>query len=192
MASHGAAPTTGQCQAVPTRSILARGMPAERIVIVGAGPAGFSTARAYRGCGGDGAVTLVGVEPRLPYERPPLTKAFLRGEMDVAELTIEPEAWFDEHDVELCLGRWTSAIDPQRGIVTLSDRELRADAIVLATGSEPVRPQVPGAGHPLVLTIRALLDSERLGRAGRARPTRGRRRLRVHRLGEIAGLACAT
>ena len=148
--------------AVPTRAILAREMPAERIVIVGAGPAGFSTARAYRGCGGDGAVTLVGVEPRLPYERPPLTKAFLRGEIDVAELTIEPEAWFDDHEVELCLGRWTSAIDPRRGIVTLSDRQLRADAIVLATGSEPVRPDVPGAGHPLVLTIRALPDSERL------------------------------
>jgi len=137
-------------------------MAAERIVIVGAGPAGFSTARAYRDCGGSGAVTLVGGEPRLPYERPPLTKAFLRGELDATELTIEPQGWFDDHEVELCLGRWTSAIDPQRGIVTLANRELRADAIVLATGSEPVRPALPGAGHPLVLTIRALPDSQRL------------------------------
>jgi 3-phenylpropionate/trans-cinnamate dioxygenase ferredoxin reductase subunit len=137
-------------------------MTAERIVIVGAGPAGLSTARTYRQCGGDGSVTLVGVEPRLPYERPPLTKGFLRGELDATELTIEPEAWFDEHEVELCLGLRANTIDPRRGTVTLSDRELRADTIVLATGSEPVRPELPGVDHPLVLTMRALPDSERL------------------------------
>jgi NADPH-dependent 2,4-dienoyl-CoA reductase/sulfur reductase-like enzyme len=137
-------------------------MAAERIVIVGAGPAGLSTARAYRDAGGGATVTLVGAEPRLPYERPPLTKAFLRGEIDAEELTIEPQRWFDEHEVELCLGRWTRAIDPQRGVVALADRELSADAIVLATGSEPIRPALPGAGHPRVLTIRALPDSQRL------------------------------
>src|SRR5665213_1616906 len=109
LANHGAARTTGQLRPPPTRSTRARVMAAERLVIVGAGPAGFSTARAYRDAGGSGAVTLVGAEPRLPYERPPLTKAFLRGEMDAAELTIEPQGWFDEHEVELCLGRWTRA-----------------------------------------------------------------------------------
>ena len=89
---------------------------------MGAGPAGFATARSYRRYGGDGAVTLVGVEPRLPYERPPLTKSFLRGEVDARELILEPEAWFDEHEVELRLGVRANRIDPQRGTVTLSDR----------------------------------------------------------------------
>ncbi|HST56465.1 MAG TPA: FAD-dependent oxidoreductase [Solirubrobacteraceae bacterium] len=76
-------------------------MSAERIAIVGGGPAGLATARAYRACGGQGAVTLLCEEPLLPYARPPLTKGFLRGEIEERELPIEQRAWFEEHGVEL-------------------------------------------------------------------------------------------
>jgi 3-phenylpropionate/trans-cinnamate dioxygenase ferredoxin reductase component len=135
-------------------------MLAERIVLVGAGPAGLSAARAYRECGGRGKLSLVGEEPLLPYERPPLTKEFLRGELEEDELRIERAEWFAEHEVELYLGTPVEAVDLARGRVALGDgRELQADAVVLATGSEPVRPPVPGAQHEGALTMRRLADS---------------------------------
>jgi NAD(P)H-nitrite reductase large subunit len=148
-------------------------MAAERIVIVGAGPAGLETARSYREHGGRGPVALVGEEPLLPYERPPLTKEFLRGELEQDELPIERAEWFECHGVDLHLGVPVAAIEPPRGVpasrtVVLEDgRELAADAIVLATGSEPIRPPVPGAEHEDALTMRRLSDS--LAIAARAR-----------------------
>jgi 3-phenylpropionate/trans-cinnamate dioxygenase ferredoxin reductase subunit len=148
--------------------IASTAMDAERIVIVGAGPAGLSTARAYREHGGRGTVALVGEEPLLPYERPPLTKDFLRGELDEGELEIERAEWFGEHGVDLHLGVPVEAIESVRGVVALGDGdELEADAIVLATGSEPVRPQVPGAEHEGALTMRRLSDARAI--AARAR-----------------------
>ena len=63
--------------------------PEQRIVIVGGGPAALSTARSYREAGGEAAVDLVCAEPHLPYRRPPLTKVFLRGELEPADLALE-------------------------------------------------------------------------------------------------------
>lgn len=163
-------------------------MSAERIAIVGAGPAGLATARAYREHGGTGEVTLIGAEPLLPYERPPLTKEFLRGELDGRELPIERREWFDEQRVRLCLRKRVRAIDAQHGALALSDADgpphggapggerLRADAIVLATGSEPLRPDLPGLQHDAVMTIRTVPDSLELAeraRAGRERSAAG-------------------
>jgi NADPH-dependent 2,4-dienoyl-CoA reductase/sulfur reductase-like enzyme len=136
-------------------------MAAERIVIVGAGPAGLSTARSYRECGGQGEVTLVSEERTLPYRRPPLTKEFLRGELDSSELPIEPEEWFAANEVQLLLGSRVTAIDPQQGTVTLHGSvQLLTDAIVLATGAQPARPSIPGIEHSSVRTLRTLPDSE--------------------------------
>jgi 3-phenylpropionate/trans-cinnamate dioxygenase ferredoxin reductase subunit len=133
----------------------------ERIVIVGAGPAGLATARAYRESGGGGTVTIIGREPRPPYRRPPLTKEFLRGEIAAEELPIERDGWYSEHEIELRLGCTVEAIDPGVGAVETGDGGLlQAEAIVLATGSEPVRPSLPGIEHPDVLTVRELQDSE--------------------------------
>lgn len=137
-------------------------MAAERIVIVGAGPAGLATARSYREHGGTGSVTLLGAEPLLPYERPPLTKDFLRGELEAADLSIEQERWFAEQDVQLRLGCSASAIHPEACAVSFDGECLEADAIVLATGSEPMRPDLPGIDHPAVLTMRTLADSRRV------------------------------
>lgn len=137
-------------------------MAAERVVIVGAGPAGLSTARAYREAGGAGAVTIVGEEPHLPYERPPLSKEFLRGELDAAELPIEPGEWYEQHDVRLRLGERVAAIDPAAGLVAIDGREPEhADAIVLATGAEPSRGPIEGAEDPRVGTFRTVADGRR-------------------------------
>ena len=68
------------------------------IEIVGAGPAGLAAARSYRESGGEAPVTIVGREPRPPYQRPPLTKEFLRGAMSIEDLPLEHAAWGDGHD----------------------------------------------------------------------------------------------
>ena len=109
----------------------------------------------------DGSVTLLCEEPLLPYRRPPLTKELLRGEIDPSEVVIAPPAWFHESAIDALVGQAAVAIDPERGSVTIADgRELPADAIVLATGSEPTRPDFPGASD--ALAIRRLPDSLRL------------------------------
>jgi NADPH-dependent 2,4-dienoyl-CoA reductase/sulfur reductase-like enzyme len=140
----------------------------EQVVIVGAGPAGLAAARAYREHGGTGEVTLIGAETDLPYRRPPLTKEFVRGELDAEELAIESREWFQENAVALRLGCPVSAIDPDRGTVTAAGRTLPADEIVLATGAEPVRPDLPGLEHADIQTIRERRDSERI--SARATP----------------------
>ena len=130
------------------------------VVIVGAGPGGLATARAYREYGGTAPVTLIGAEDLLPYRRPPLTKELMRGELEESELALEQREWFEEHDVTLLQAVKVVAIDRDRGSVMLEDRgSLEAEAIVLATGSEPLRPELAGLDHPSVLTMRTLADS---------------------------------
>jgi 3-phenylpropionate/trans-cinnamate dioxygenase ferredoxin reductase component len=143
--------------------------PRTRIVIVGGGPAGLAAARAYRAAGGAGEVTILAGERHPPYRRPPLSKEFLRGAMARAELSIEPPTWFAEHDIALRAGTEAAALEPEHGrIVTVHDEEFPFDACLLATGSEPVRPPLPGADDPEVLVLRTVENSERL--AARALP----------------------
>ena len=126
------------------------------LLVVGAGPAGLSAARAYRDRGATGTVAIVGDEEHLPYERPPLTKELLRGEIAEAELPIESEAWFAERQIALIGGR-AVALDPDRRTLTLSGgRTLGYGVCVLATGGEPVRLPLPGAADPAVRVLRSL------------------------------------
>lgn len=135
-------------------------MPAERVIIVGAGPAGFAAARSYREHGGTGSVTLLGEEPVLPYQRPALTKELLRGELEPADLELESAEWFEKNRVELHLSSTATAVSPQEGTVSVKGMPpLRADAVVLATGAEPVRPDLPGFDDPAVMSVRTLTDS---------------------------------
>jgi 3-phenylpropionate/trans-cinnamate dioxygenase ferredoxin reductase subunit len=143
-------------------------MSAPGIVIVGAGPAGLATARAYREHGGSAAVTLVGKETLIPYRRPPLTKEFLRGEIDASELPIQPQAWFDEQGIELRLGCVATAIDPDSEAVEVDGTTLRCETIVLATGAEPTRPDIPGLDDPRVQTMRERADSEQIAAQAKA------------------------
>ncbi len=135
----------------------------ERLVIIGGGPAGLSTARSYRDAGGEGHVTILTTEDYPPYNRPPLTKEYLRGELPQEELSIEKPGWYEENGVELHLATSATAIDPDRRVVETKDgEEILYDALVLATGSEPIRIPIPGADDPDVLTMRTVEDSNRL------------------------------
>jgi NADPH-dependent 2,4-dienoyl-CoA reductase/sulfur reductase-like enzyme len=137
--------------------------PGQRIVIVGGGPAALSTARSYREAGGQGSVELVCGEPHLPYQRPPLTKDFLRGEADVDDLPLESEDWFAAHAVSVHRGRRAVGLDRAGRRVALEGGEdLHYDACVLATGSAPQRPPVDGADDPGLHTMRTLEDGLRL------------------------------
>jgi 3-phenylpropionate/trans-cinnamate dioxygenase ferredoxin reductase subunit len=126
------------------------------LLIIGGGPAGLSAARAYRDAGGRSAVALVTDEGRMPYNRPPLTKQLLSGEMEEAELPLEDETWLAEHAVDLIDGR-AVALDPgAREVVLSGGRRLHFAQLLLATGAEPLRLPVPGADDPAVRVLRTL------------------------------------
>lgn len=134
-----------------------------RLVIVGGGPAGLATARAYRDAGGLGHVVILSTEPYPPYNRPPLTKDFLRGESGREDLPLEAEGWYRNNDVGLRLSTVVESLDRERSSVETDAGERFAfDACVLATGSEPIRIPVPGADDPEIVVMRTLEDSARL------------------------------
>jgi len=135
----------------------------DRIVIVGAGPAGLSAARAYRDAGGGAEVAVLGAEPHHPYQRPPLTKEYLRGEHGRDELFMEAQSFYREQRIDLRLRCAAAEIDPDARALTTDDGEvLQFASCVLATGSEPVRLPVPGGDSEHLVTVREMEDSERL------------------------------
>jgi len=133
------------------------------IVIVGGGPAGLAAARAYREHGGSLAVTIVSSERRAPYQRPPLSKELLRGELAEHELALEQPGWYEQQRIELRTGATASALDPDARTVEIDGAgPLPYAACLLATGSEPARLPVPGADDPRIVTLRRLEDSRAL------------------------------
>jgi NAD(P)H-nitrite reductase large subunit len=140
----------------------------ERIVIVGGGPAGQAAAGAYREAGGTGAVTILAREPDPPYERPPLTKDFLRGESGRGDLSLADARWYAERRIELRTDVAAGELDlADRDVWTPNGEAVRFDKLLLATGAEPLVPPVPGADGPAVQTVRRIGDSERLAELGR-------------------------
>lgn len=108
------------------------------IVIVGAGQAGASLAAKLRSLGHAGPVTLIGEEPVAPYQRPPLSKAYLSGEAGLDRLLLRSATFWDEHDIALRVGHRVKSIDPGTRTVTLEGGETLAyDQLALTTGSKP-------------------------------------------------------
>ena len=132
-------------------------MSEQTFVIVGASLAGAKAAEELRERGFDGRVVLVGAEPDRPYERPPLSKDYLRGESERAKAYVHAEDFYEQQQIELLTDSTVSAIDPSGSQVTLEDgRELGFDRLLLTMGAEPRRIQVPGADLDGVHYLRTL------------------------------------
>ena len=131
----------------------------DRIVVVGAGQAGASLCARLRAKGYTGALTLIGAEPVPPYQRPPLSKAYLLGEMPVERLYLRPESFYADQGIDLRLGAPVTGIDRDSRTVTVGDEVLHWDALALTTGSAPRRlPAAIGGGLDGVATVRTLAD----------------------------------
>lgn len=129
------------------------------VIVVGAGQAGASCVAKLRNSGFDGQVTLIGAEPVPPYQRPPLSKAYLLGDMALERLFLRPESFYDEQDIDLRLNSVVSAIDPVAQTVHLGDEMLSYSDLVLTTGSVPRGlPASIGGGLDGVFGVRDLLD----------------------------------
>ncbi|QEO10778.1 NAD(P)/FAD-dependent oxidoreductase [Protaetiibacter larvae] len=133
------------------------------MVIVGAGLAGASAAEELRERGFEGAIRLFGSEHSVPYLRPPLSKGYLAGTEGWDAVELHPREWYAEHGIELITGTNAAAIDRSAHELVLDDgaRE-RYDRLLLATGSEPVRPELPGVGLPGVHVLRTIEQSDEL------------------------------
>jgi 3-phenylpropionate/trans-cinnamate dioxygenase ferredoxin reductase subunit len=133
------------------------------VVIVGAGQAGYQTADSLRREGYEGQITLIGEEPYAPYQRPPLSKAYLLGETDKERLQFRTEAFYAVNGIELKVGTTVSRLDPAERTLELSDGStLPYEDLVIATGAR-VRPlPVDGADLDGVLYLKTLDDVDRI------------------------------
>ncbi|MFE9553090.1 NAD(P)/FAD-dependent oxidoreductase [Streptomyces sp. NPDC006692] len=132
-------------------------------VIVGGGLAGAKAAETLRSEGFNGRVILIGDEREHPYERPPLSKGFLAGKEERDSVFVHEPAWYAQADIELHLGQPVTAIDRAAKTVRLGDGTvLQYDRLLLATGAEPRRLDVPGTDLAGVHHLRRLSHAERL------------------------------
>jgi 3-phenylpropionate/trans-cinnamate dioxygenase ferredoxin reductase component len=130
-------------------------------VIVGASLAGAKAAEELRQQGFDGRLILIGSESELPYERPPLSKDYLRGESKREDMQVHDEAFYRDGKIELMLGSTVTEIDPTGGVVRLEDGEqIEFDALLLTTGASPRRLNLPGHELDGIHYLRTISDSE--------------------------------
>lgn len=147
-------------------------MSMKSILIVGAGQAGYQVAASLRQEGFEGTLTLIGDEPGVPYQRPPLSKAYLLGKVGVAALRFRPPEYFDEHRIKRVHDHVDAIDREQRQVVLASGQRLGYDHLVLAQGARNRVPGVPGIELDGVFGLRGLADADalspRLGNARRA------------------------
>jgi len=145
---------------------------AGRLVIVGAGQAGFALAAKLRALKDERPITILGAEDVIPYQRPPLSKKYLLGEMDFERLTFRPQTWFAENDVDLRMSAYVEEIHRDARHVRMQDGStLDYETLALATGSTPrTLPAAVGGDLDGVYTVRDKRDADQL--AGEMRPGR--------------------
>lgn len=135
-------------------------------VIVGGSLAGATAAATLRDEGYDGPLVLVGAEPLAPYERPALSKEFLRGEQPLEDQYVRPEAWYGDHDVEARFGARAVQLDvTDREVVLAGGERVPYDVLLVATGSRNRKLDVPGSSLPGVFDLRTAGDAERIKEA---------------------------
>ncbi|WP_205661165.1 NAD(P)/FAD-dependent oxidoreductase [Amycolatopsis vastitatis] len=138
----------------------------DSFVIVGAGLTGAKAAETLRAEGFTGRVILVGAEPDLPYERPPLSKGYLLGQDDRASVFVHDEKWYAEQEIEVLTGRRVTALDRTAHEIELAGGErLGYTKLLLATGASPRRLRVPGNDLKGVHYLRRLAHADRLREA---------------------------
>lgn len=136
---------------------------AGHVVILGAGHAGGTVAALLRQYGFEGPITLVGEEPIPPYQRPPLSKAWLKGEADADSLALKPLEFYAEHQIDFRPGVRGERLERSAKTVRLSDGSaLTYDKLILATGARALALPLPGADLAGVMSLRTAADAERL------------------------------
>ena len=139
------------------------------IVVVGASLAGATAAGVLRDEGYEGRLSLIGAEEEAPYERPPLSKEFLRGEHAFEDALVRPASWYAEHDVDARFGTRAVQIDVHpREVVLAGGERLPFDRLLVATGGRNRRLEVPGAGLPGVFDLRYHRDAVQIRDAATA------------------------
>ena len=133
---------------------------AERVVIVGGGAAAFATAEMLRREGFAGSVTLLSADDAAPYDRPNCSKDYLAGNAPEDWIPLKPPEFYREHAIDIVLGTDVTGIDIKAHQVAIAGgRNVAFDKLVLATGAEPIRLDIPGANEPHVHTLRSLGDA---------------------------------
>jgi NADPH-dependent 2,4-dienoyl-CoA reductase/sulfur reductase-like enzyme/nitrite reductase/ring-hydroxylating ferredoxin subunit len=133
------------------------------VAIIGGGAAGFAAAHALRAEGYDGPIEIISADPAEPYDRPNLSKDYLAGTAQPEWLPLRDPAWYREQRIDLRLGRRVERLDLSGRTLLLDGGETRGfDALLLATGAEPVRLPIPGADGSTAFYLRSLADADRL------------------------------
>ena len=133
---------------------------AERVVIVGGGAAAFATAEMLRREGFAGSVTLLSFDDAAPYDRPNCSKDYLAGNAPEDWIPLKPAEFYREHAIDVALGTNVTGIDVKaQQVAVAGGRNVAFDKLVLATGAEPIRLDIPGASEPHVHVLRSLGDA---------------------------------
>ncbi|WP_140984820.1 NAD(P)/FAD-dependent oxidoreductase [Asticcacaulis tiandongensis] len=132
------------------------------VVIIGAGHAGGSAAAFLRQYGYEGPITLIGAEQSLPYQRPPLSKAWLKGEAGEDDLQLRPQAFYDSNNITVHLSTSVEAINTDAQEIILPTGRLGYDHLIIATGSKARPFTLPYADETPYFTLRTIEDAERL------------------------------
>ena len=133
------------------------------VLIIGAGQAGAQTATSLRQGGFEGAITIVGDESALPYQRPPLSKAYLKGEMEQERLYLKSAEWYESQNVKVITNCSITSVDPNKSHAETSDRQtLNFDHLVFATGSRNRKLPMDGAELKNVFGLKTLADVDAL------------------------------